>query len=303
MRHGLWLGVLLLSSLASGQTCTSYVVIDPFDHKTTMGINGLHAEDFEAKLANSSVPIVSVTQSFNGRLLLLLETSGTAEDSSLAARANELANLAAEAPTWRSVGFGIFAERAMFMKGFSTDKQERRSSINELMAQAGSLGKQTALYDALHQALALFGQHLPGDTILLVSDGFDNHSKRNAGDMEKEFLAQGTRLLVMMRPRVSMVPIPGQQFRWAPDGSRGVGRSPGRSDLARLSSKTGGAYTGFNPHFFEFAWAGYMLGIAAPANLEKPKEFNLRLRGTAAKAHPDALIYQPWELPLCSPVH
>ncbi len=215
-------------------------------------------------------------------------------------RANALANLAAQAPKGRSVAFGVFAERAIFMKRFSTDSQERRSSINEVMAQSNTLGKQTALYDALHEALGLFGQHQPGDTILLISDGFDNRSKRNGGDMEKEFLAHGTRLLVMMRPRASMVPIPDQQFRWAPDANMGIS-SAGRRDLGRLSSRTGGAYTGFSPHFFEFAWAGYMVGIAAPANLEKPKEWNLRLRGAAAKAHPDAMIYQPWELPLCSP--
>ncbi len=295
--------MLLASSWVSGQTCTTYVVVDPFDHKTTKGIDGLRAEDFEAKLDHTSVPIVSVTQTFNGRLLLLVEISGTAEDATLAERANALANLAAQAPTGRSVAFGVFAERAIFMKGFSTDPQERRSSINELMAQAKSLGKQTALYDALHEALTLFGPHRPGDTILLISAGFDNRSKRNGGDMEKEFLAQGTRLLVMMRPRASMVPVPGQQFRWKPDSDMGVRTSAGRTDLARLSGRTGGAYTGFSPHFFEFAWAGYMVGILAPANLEKPKEWNLRLRGAAAKAHPDAIIYQPWELPLCSPVH
>jgi hypothetical protein len=276
--------------------------VDPFDSKTTKGIDGLRAEDFEAKLDHTSVPIVSVTQRFNGRLLLLLEISGTAEDPTLADRANQLANLAAQAPTGRSVAFGVFAERAIFMKGFSSDPQERRSSINEIMAQSKSLGKQTAVYDALHDALTLFGPHQPGDTILLISDGFDNHSKRNGGDMEKEFLARGTRLLVMMRPRASMVPEPGQQFRWKPDAEMGVRTSAGRSDLARLSGRTGGAYTGFNPHFFEFAWAGYMVGITAPANLEKPKEWNLRLHGAAAKAHPDALIYQPWELPLCNPV-
>jgi hypothetical protein len=299
MRSRLRVGILLASTWASAQTCSTYVVADPFDHKTTMGINGLQAEDFQAKLGNTVLPIVKSTQTFDARLLVLFETSGTAEDPGLAQQSTELANLAAQAPPGKMLAFGVFAERALFGKGFSSNPQDRRSTIDELMAHANSLGKRTALYDALHQALALFGQHQPGDAILLVSDGFDDASKRNGVDLDKEFQVAGTRLLVMMRPQVGMVKVPNQQFRWTPDKNLSWKASPGKGELAHLSSSSGGSYTGFNPHFVEFAWAGYLLEIAVPSALDKPKEWTLQLRGTSAREHPEALIYHPWKLLPC----
>lgn len=71
--------------------------------------------------------------------------------------------------------------------------------------------------------------------------------------------------------------------------------------LHRLATITGGAYThGLNPDMIDFVRAGYLLGIKAPAGLEKPKSWKLQLRGDAAKTHKDALIYQPYSLVPCT---
>ena len=41
--------IVLSSATVFAQTCTTYVVVDPFDGKTRHGIDGLKAEDFEAR--------------------------------------------------------------------------------------------------------------------------------------------------------------------------------------------------------------------------------------------------------------
>ena len=65
--------IVLSSATVFAQTCTTYVVVDPFDGKTRHGIDGLKAEDFEARMGSASLPVVSATQSFNNRVLVLVE--------------------------------------------------------------------------------------------------------------------------------------------------------------------------------------------------------------------------------------
>ena len=69
----------------------------------------------------------------------------------------------------------------------------------KLLKRQGPWARESRLWDALHQALALFGPHQPGDTILLVGDPYDDASHHTAGDIEKEFIARGTRLFMMRR--------------------------------------------------------------------------------------------------------
>jgi hypothetical protein len=163
-----------------------------------------------------------------------------------------------------------------------------------LLKHARLPGKYVSLFDSLHQAIAVFGPHQPGDTILLLTDGHDNQSKRNLNDMKKEFAASGTRLLVVIRPKFT----PRGVFRDLQQHAREENLS-----LKILSSSTGGAYTSYRNHrFLEFAWAGYLLGIQAPATLNKPKEWKVRIRNSNGKIDKNILLYSPWQLTPCAPV-
>ena len=277
------------------QTCTTYVLVDPFNSKTGRGIDGLTAESFQALMGKTSLPVVSATRDFNNRVLVLAETSGSADNKEVDALVRGIAAKARTAPTGRPIAFGAFAEETIISKEFLDDPQKRSSAIDEVLAQAARFpGKYASLFDSLHQAIAVFGPHQPGDTILLLTDGHDNKSKRNLNDMEKEFAASGTRLLVVVRPK------------FTPAGVFGDFRQHVREEnlsLKILSSSTGGAYTGFrNDSFLEFAWAGYLLGIEAPATLDKPKEWKLQLKNSSGKIDKDAFLYSPWKLTPCAPV-
>jgi hypothetical protein len=280
---------------ALAQTCTTYVVVDPFNAKTGHGMDDLTAESFQALMGKTSLPVVSATQVFNNRVLVLAEITGRADNKDVDTLVRGIASRARTAPDGRPVAFGAFAEEAVIGKDFFTDPQKRSSAIDEVLAQAARLpGKYASLFDSLHQAIAVFGPHQPGDTILLLTDGHDNKSKRNLNDMEKEFAASGTRLLVVVRPKFT----PTGVFADFSQHTREENLS-----LKVLSSSTGGAYTGFrNDRFLEFAWVGYLLGIEAPATLDKPKEWKLQVRNSNGKVDKNVILDSPWKLTPCGRV-
>lgn len=284
--------IALAGATVFAQTCTTYVVVDPFDGKTELGIDGLQAQDFDARMGNASLPVVSATQSFNNRVLVLTETSGSADNKEVDALVRKIAGKARTAPVGRPIAFGAFAEEPVISKNFLVDPQKRSLAIDEVLTQAARLsGKYVSLFDSLHQAIAAFGPHQPGDTILLLTDGHDNKSKRNLNDMKKEFAASGTRLLVVIRPKFT----PPGVFRDARQRAREENLS-----LKILSSSTGGSYTGFKSNrFLDFAWAGYLLGIQPPATLDKPKEWELHIKDSNGKINKNALIFHPWRLTPC----
>ena len=287
--------IALAAPVALAQNCTTYVLIEPFDAKTGHGIDGLTAESFQALMGNASLPVVSATRDFNNRVLVLTESTGSTDNKEVAMLVRAIADKARNAPAGRPIAFGAFAEEAVIGKEFLTDPQKRSSAIDEVLAQAARLpGKYVSLFDSLHQAIAVFAPRQPGDTILLLTDGHDNKSKRNLDDMEKEFAASGTRLLVVIRPKFTPIGV-------YADFKQHI-REENRS-LKILSSSTGGAYTGFkNERFLEFAWAGYLLGIQAPVALDKPKDWKLQVKSSNGKPDKNIFLYSPWRLTPCGSV-
>jgi hypothetical protein len=268
------------------QTCTTYVLVDPFDGKTGTGMDNLKAENFGATVGSLSLPIVSVTQSFNNRVLVLIEIRGAGVQQ---ARALVQAS-ASHAPAGRPIAFGVFAEEAFISREFSDDPKKRSAAIDEILTEAAHLpAKDTALYDSLHQAIAAFGMHQPGDTIVLMTDGQDYKSKRSPADLTKELAANGIRLLVVIEPKTRPV---GRDFaQHARESDRA---------LKTMASSTGGAFnhSGYG-RTLEFAWAGYMLGIQTPVTLDKPKDWKLQIKNANGEIDKNALLYFPWKLAPC----
>jgi len=292
MRHALWLTLLLFSASAFpafGQKCTTYTVVSAVDRKTGDDVTNLNPEDFEAKLGKNALPVVSAEQNFSNRLLVLLQTDGTNND-----RIEEVVTLATrlarEAPEGRQLAFGAFGKRSIFTKGFNGDPTKRAAEINAVIEDAPSLGKRIALFDALHNALALFGTHQPGDTVLVVTDGFDDGSNRAGTDVEKEYLVQGTRLLVMLRQTPSHVM---GNFMWKnPELDRIL--------LERMSARTGGIYMMFNAYAFGMAWRGYMLGVNLPEGTGKSRKWKLRLQAGVKAGRSRLNLHYPEQLPPCA---
>jgi hypothetical protein len=287
------LALIFTASAALGQNCSTYAIVDVFDGKTSHGIDNLKTENFEARAGNLSLPIVSAKQDFNGRVLVLLQIDSSPEQRRMQADTEAMVDTIRRAPPGRPVAFGVFAEKTFISREFVADRQKRDAMVDGVLAQAAQLqGKTSAVYDTLHEALAAFGPHERGDTILLMSDGVDYSSKRNPADLQKEFLASGTRLLVLIEPDVRPT---------VANTLSGFHRKVAAPGLKQVSSATGGAFVYHeSSNILDFAWAGYMLEIQVPATWDKPKEWQLRLKDSSGKIDKKALLYVPWKIAPCS---
>jgi hypothetical protein len=283
------LSTAMAQAQSETQACTSYVLVSAFDHKTGDDIKDLNADDFQARLGKAQVDIVSATQQFTDRLLILVQTDGTRNEKiedvvSLATR------LARQAPAGKPIAFGVFVKRAMFSGGFASDPKERTRNIGEIAEEEPNLGKEVHLYDALHQALGIFGPHQPGDTVLLVTDGYDDGSDHSGNGVKGEYMASGTRLMVMLRRTPSHV---SGNFMW-------TSPEPQIHLMEAMSVATGGTYTMFGAREFANVWQGYMLGVRLPDAKKKAHDFKVQLRGLAADTHRRSNLYYPQRLPPCS---
>jgi hypothetical protein len=289
MRLVIGVFVLLLSSQGLAQECTVTVLASFYDQLTKEEIETLKPGDLEIKIDGKKLPVQSASRDFNNRLLILLETEGSAKNDKLAELVTTVTQQARTAPEGKPVAFGVFAEKAAFTKGFFSEQEMRTTAINEVIESAPPLGKRVTLWDTLHEALALFGPHQPGDTILLVGDPYDDASHRLPESVEKEFITNGTRLFMMRRTQGSRVE---RDFMWQSHDLE-------KMVLARTTEETGGLVSLYVPSLIRFAWAGYMLEIKLPHGMSRPHKWKVRFQGDAAQRHRKTNFYYPALLPPC----
>jgi hypothetical protein len=286
----LWFSLLMTSSPAAAQECTTYVVAAVLDPATGAEIDNLKVEDFVARAGSTPLPVVSAERNFSNRLLVLLETDGAATNDKVEDEISTIANLARQAPEGKPISLGVYAGRAVFTKDFNPNEKERTAEINGVIEEANALGKNVALFDALHEALAQFGPHQPGDTVLLIADPYDDSSRHTADDVEKEYMATGTRLAVMLRQPLSRV---SRDFMWSRHDRE-------KATFETLTARTGGSYTIFGAHIFRFPWKGYMLGVQVPQGAHVRGKWKLKLSSSAEVPVRHPKIYYPERLPACS---
>ncbi|HJX83530.1 MAG TPA: hypothetical protein VJ723_04210, partial [Candidatus Angelobacter sp.] len=265
--------ILAVASLAVGQDCTSYVVVNAYNHKLAFDLVTLKAGDFEARMGSTPLSIVSSEQNYKTRLLVLVEVDRSGDDARIGEVVDTVTKMARQAPDGQPVAFGVYAGKAVFTKGFFADPDERDKAISVVREEANSLGKRVAMLDSLREALKLFGPHQPGDAVLLVGFPYDDRSSHSAGEVEKLFLESGTRLMTMLRAPMS-------------SNSRDFlfnSHTPEKNLFLEFPEKTGGAHSHFDSHFFGWNWRGYLLEVKVSGgkSSNEPKKWKLKFRGVA----------------------
>ena len=297
MKQKIWLAVFMAINVlaatacsAAAQECTTTVLVSFYDQLTKNEIETLKSTDIEVRVGGKTVPLLNATRDFNNRVLVLVETDGAAKNDRIDEVVDMVTRQARQADEGKPVAFGMFAEKAFFTKTFLPDPAKRSAAISEVTEEAGSLGKRVALWDALHQALGIFGPHQPGDTVLLIGEPYDDASYHSAGTVEKEFIASGTRLFMMRRSRSSRVE---RDFLWSSHELE-------KTVVDRLTRETGGLWSEYVASLIRFAWAGYLLEIKLPPEMIKPAKWKVQFQGTAAQTHRRTNFYYPALLPPCS---
>jgi len=292
MKQKPWLMIVLALTAcsAAAQECTTTVLASFYDQLTKNEIETLKPGDIQVRVAGKTVPLLNATRDFNNRVLVLVETDGANKNDRIEEVVDMVTRQAREADEGKPVAFGMFAEKALFTKAFLSTPEKRNAAMSEVIEEAGSLGKRVALWDALHQALSLFGPHQPGDTVLLIGEPYDDASHHAAGSVEKEFIASGTRLFVMRRLRASRVE---RDFAWKSHEFE-------KTIIDRMTQETGGLWSEYVASLIRFAWAGYLLEIKLPTGMHKAAKWKVQFQGTAAQTHRRTNFYYPALLQPCS---
>ena len=142
-------------------------------------IRGLKAEDFQ--MAQDGIPQKIATFSSEPQpitLGIILDRSSSMEANQKIDRAKEAAQALVQGAREGSEFFYIqFSEKVRIASDYTSDRNSMVAAIRQTMADGS-----TSLYDAILQGLVLSGRaHLPRQTLVVISDGADQHSTGLSG--------------------------------------------------------------------------------------------------------------------------
>lgn len=299
MRTCLGFFLALFSFCASAQQCTRYAIMNVFDDQAHQPVDGLKASDFTAKLDGRPAAIAGVTQQFNSRVLVLVEAKVQKGYPGVTGLAENVTQQARKAPDGRPIAFGAFGRHALLTDGFLSEKSARTRAIDDVVSRQQPLEAKSGLYDALHDALLLFGKHQPGDTILLVSDGHDSKSTISSAEITRELMASGVRLNIVTGEFGYELTHPGA-------GKPAKGRMVDNlrllmwdDDLKRFADRTGGLYGRTPERALESSWSGYLVELHLPVKPDNTK-LEIEVRDDSGKPSKTVWVKHPPQLAPCS---
>jgi hypothetical protein len=102
-------------------------------------------------------------------------------------------------PAGTQVNYGVFNEQIAFGNKFSSDPKELRDMLSAATDKLKKVDKgKTALFDAIHDGLGVFGPAQEGDTVLVITDGDDNRSGTTLTVLEKDLAAKAIRVFTIL---------------------------------------------------------------------------------------------------------
>jgi Mg-chelatase subunit ChlD len=163
---------------------------------------GLTAANFRGTFQGKPVQILSAKPDARPRrVVILLDMSGSMiEPAERLLRARGLAlSLIAHAPNNSPVGVVTFSKGILEQMGFAHSREELTDFVAKTHAAPQGKG-QTALRDAILEALHMLGQPGPHDVIYVVTDGIDNASKASVKQLKPDLLAADARIYAIILP-------------------------------------------------------------------------------------------------------
>jgi hypothetical protein len=330
VRNTFWLAILFVATCGFAQECTVGVPLSVVTDQTADSIPSLSAEQFQAVSGRSALRISSVEQVHTRRLLILVDDSGSASgpgDSFLShkKRAVDTVLIAVDGlidgmPQGLALQYAVFSDSALFGDGFLTNPKQLHDSISDVNARFRNTKKHdyTALYDALLAAGRRFDETRPGDSILLITDGDDNASKRPLKAAEKALRESNIKLFLILVN--GGIPSPSGNSQQVVNGYVSPALNSEEDELISAAQHTGGIVhiidptqreLGFNEpvraaavdvarFIREKVLNGYIVNVQVPVTWSQGKKWKLRLATSDSKLKRAELNY-PDRLPMCVP--
>jgi hypothetical protein len=183
-----------------GQTCERTLTVSFLGPEMA-----LTPQDFEATLDRKILQVTKVEPLRSSRILILLaagDSSRLRDRKDFEKVVTQLSEIT-DIPENTSLAYGLHAKRISFSKRFTSDAEELRNSLEELVrqAQSGALGRGLAPDQdcLLGPALDFFGQSQPGDSIVEIGGGVTfcgpdpNNWAYNGAEGQRRLLSNGIR--------------------------------------------------------------------------------------------------------------
>ena len=201
MRAGRGWQILAAKILAAMLISASplFAQIDPCLHRSVAvnvldnqgdPVPDLTTENFQASIGHQPITILSVTPRSALRVVIVLDASDTllGEGSEWEFSIGSAMRLNDALPADASVGLMVFPTRVEGTIPLTQDRRGIATQLDSLKAvRRGSLKgtRRTTLWDAMGQAVSLFGPPKAGDAIYVISDGLDKTSRAEWRNFER----------------------------------------------------------------------------------------------------------------------
>ena len=130
------------------------------------------------------------------RVMVLVDTSGSMRTTG-SSNADLAAAVVSKLPANVEVGLAFFAAKTVLVVTPTTDRVKLLYALEPLRKGFYYDEGMTALRSALLDSVKIFGPPVFGDTVLLISDGGENHSKASERDVEGILVSSGIRVFAL----------------------------------------------------------------------------------------------------------
>ncbi len=195
LRFGsIFLFVLCCAPVLRGEEngCTERTVVVAV-HTKTASVLAVQVADFRVKVNGKPMKIAGATKaSGSARVVLVLDASGSmSSEPRWRAEVGIASEVIRRSPETTQFALIVFADEVLKIMKFGPSQPEVLDEISHLSVPRHG---RTALNDAIFEAARLLEPAREGDSVVVVSDGGDNHSKVSHDLLQNTFLSQGLRI-------------------------------------------------------------------------------------------------------------
>jgi hypothetical protein len=271
-------------------------------------IKGLHVEDLETKFPAGPAKILSIAPDVRvHRIVMLVDASGSTGGKWR--QVITTASVLAETEMHNTqIALVVFKDKIEEQISFSQGQRGIAERLRKIRS-GGVIapGGRTALYDSLLVGLQLLETPTSADSLYVLSDGADNASRAHFNEVAKRLSSSGVRLFVSLA--VGQL---GNRYP-TPEEERGP------REMSDLVKRTGGdintPFSGGFPtkaeeveqssqailRFQQEMTENYRIELELPAELDKPRKWEVRLSEGNRVRWNDARLNYPTELAPCNP--
>lgn len=240
--------------------------------------------------------------------ILLIDLSGSMRTPGKLKVVSSLARGFADAsPENSPLALLTFSDRVKDRLGFPASKEVVLQKLEAISREPpGAKGGQTALFDAMGEAIQMFDRAQPGDVVFLISDGGDNYSHSQMREVKRLLLERGLRLFCFVPSEDSLR----DEEKASLDTLLNVARtSGGRSFTLENDPRMWGwdASKGslgrdyeFGKYMYVLAASSYELEINMQHAIQKPVSLKLKIVGPGGEVMRNVQALYPQELIACA---